>query len=97
VPVWPVTRALAVALLLALLALAGVSLWGWSANTRLTAAEALVRGYAEAVELRRRQDANTARLAAAAARLDTDLDTMEGGDAPLSDYLVGAAGRLWAR
>lgn len=94
-----IARWLLPGLLAALLAVGG---WGWwqhrravALEARADAAEALVQGYAEAAKMRAVQDAQQAALRADAAALDRDLETMEGGDAPLSDYLSGAAGKLW--
>lgn len=86
--------------LLALLLAAGG--WGWwqhrravAALDRADAAEAQVGAYQEAARMRAKQDAVLADLRADAAALDNDLQSMEGADAPLSDYLDDAAGRLW--
>lgn len=85
--------------LIAALVLGG---WGWwqqrraeAALARAAAAETLVLGYREAAQMRAVQDAHQARLRSEATALDHDLNTMEGGDAPLSGYLSGAAGKLW--
>lgn len=87
-----------VALALAL----ALGVWGaWqhrradAATERAAAAESLVLGYKEAAKMRAAQDARQARLRTEAASLDHDLNSMEGGDAPLSGYLSGAAGKLW--
>lgn len=74
-------------------ALAGLTAWHY--RGRALTAEARVAAYAEAAELRRQQDARQARLRAEAQDLDHDLATGEGANAPLSDYLRDAAGRLW--
>lgn len=86
-------------LLLALCGLLVLALaQGWRLaqwRERARAAEARVAAYAEAARIRSQQDRRQADLAAAARALDADLDRLEGGDAPLSDYLRSAAGRLW--
>ncbi|AJE46007.1 hypothetical protein [Celeribacter indicus] len=94
---WAVRLALAAALAAALL-----GLWGWAQATRakalearLEAAEAAIAGYEEAARIRRKTDRVLEQLRGEAAQLDTYLDTMEGGDAPLSDFLSDAARRLW--
>ena len=85
--------------LVAALILGGWGLWqqrrAVAAMSRAEAAESLVSGYKEAAQMRAVQDAHQARLRSDATALDHDLNTMEGGDAPLSDYLSGAAGKLW--
>lgn len=90
------------ALLAAAALLATITGWGvWqrsravSAEVRAEAAEALVAGYAEAARMRAVQDTRLAQLRNDAAALDRDLQEREGADAPLSDYLGTAAGRLW--
>ncbi|MBZ4023744.1 hypothetical protein CKO11_14920 [Rhodobacter sp. TJ_12] len=94
---WPLWLALGAAL-------GGALAWGHYTSLRadlvatradLAAARAEVSAYAEAVEIRRRSDETQARLREEAAALDHQLEQMEGGDAPLSDYLRTAAGRLW--
>lgn len=82
--------------------LAAITGWGlWQRSRAVTAleravdAEAQVAGYAEAARMRATQDALLAAQRAEAAALDHDLAGMEGADAPLSDYLGAAAGRLW--
>lgn len=82
--------------------MAALWLWGWwqqgradAALERAEAAESLVVGYREAAQMRAAQDANLARLRDDAAAIDHDLNTMEGGDAPLSGYLSDTAGKLW--
>ena len=62
---------------------------------RAEAAEARASGYAEAIRLRREQDQRLATLRAETETMDQDLAAREGTDAPLSDYLADAAGRLW--
>jgi hypothetical protein len=85
----------------ALLFLASLSYGLWQqgradrATARADAAESLSQGYQEAAAMRAKQDAAQAILRADAAVLDRDLESMEGADAPLSDYLGTAAGRLW--
>lgn len=87
---------LSLLMLCAALALALGQSWRLSIwRERAQAAEARVSAYAEAARIRSRHDRQMAGLAAAAAALDDDLDRMEGGDAPLSDFLRAAAGRLW--
>lgn len=89
------TRALLIALL-ALALLAGLQTWrlsGW--KTRAATAEAMAAGYARTAELRAESDRRQQALREAATRLDHDLSMGEGADAPLSDYLRDAAGRLW--
>jgi len=94
-----VTRLLLPGLLALTLALAG---WGWwqhrrasAATDRAEAAEALAEGYRIGAAMRAAQDAHLARRRADAAALDHDLQSLEGADAPLDDYLDAAAGRLW--
>ena len=62
-----------------------------AAREDLEAAEARIAGYEEAARWR---VAETKRAAEAAA-LDETLAKGAGADAPLSDYLRGAAGRVW--
>ncbi|SOB97640.1 hypothetical protein SAMN05877809_1027 [Rhodobacter sp. JA431] len=85
-------------------ALGGALAWGHYTRLRadlaatradLAAAQGMVTAYAEAAEIRRRSDEEQTRLREEAAALDHQLESMEGGDAPLSDYLRTAAGRLW--
>lgn len=61
------------------------------ARAELAAAEAQITGFQEAARWRR---AETQRVAEAAA-LDETLAMGVGADAPLSDYLRDAAGRVW--
>ena len=88
-------------LLPALLVLSALSYGLWQQNradratARAEAAEALSQGYQETAAMRAKQDAAQAILRVNAAALDRDLEAMEGADAPLSDYLDHAAGRLW--
>ncbi len=88
---------LALAALLA--ACAGWGLWQrhmmQEALARATAAEAQVAGYAEAAQVLADERARLARLAEDAAAQDRALQDMEGADAPRSDYLGAASGRLW--
>ena len=73
----------------------GLGCWALILRERLDSAEATIGGFEEAVRIRRQSDQEQARLRAEAAQLDDYLDAKEGGDAPLSDYLSDAAGRLW--
>ncbi len=83
--------ALCAALALALAQSWRLALWRDRAQT----AEARVSAYAEAARVRSQHERRHAALAAAAQALDHELNRMEGGDAPLSDFLRAAAGRLW--
>lgn len=83
------------ALLAALLACLGLGGWAWWLKGRNDDLSAAVSGYEEAARIRRKSDEEQARLKDEAAQIDTYLDTQEGGDAPLSDYLSDAAQRLW--
>ena len=62
-----------------------------AAREDLEAAEARIAGYEEAARWR----AKETQRAAEAAALDETLAKGAGADAPLSDYLRGAAGRVW--
>lgn len=76
--------------------LAGVQSWRFGqALDRALAAEAQVSAYAEAARIRADQDRRQARLREEAASLDQELQSMEGSDGTLSDYLRDAARRLW--
>lgn len=81
------------------LALAAWGLWQRGraiiAEQRAEVSEALVDGYQQTARMRAVQDAHLAVQRADAAALDHELETQEGADAPLSDYLDAAAGRLW--
>jgi hypothetical protein len=85
----------------AMLFLASLSYGLWQqgradrATARAETAEALSHGYQEAAAMRAKQDATQAILRADAAVLDRDLESMGGANAPMSDYLDRAAGRLW--
>ncbi|TNE65450.1 hypothetical protein [Celeribacter ethanolicus] len=83
---------LALALAVVALSIGG---WAWGLKFRNDALSAAVSGYQEAVRIRRQSDFEQAKIRAEAAQIDTYLDTQEGGDAPLSDYLSDAAGKLW--
>lgn len=73
----------------------GLGCWALILRERLDSAEAKLDGFEEAVRIRRQSDLEQSRLRKEAAQLDDYLDAKEGGDAPLSDYLSDAAGRLW--
>ncbi|MFE3836951.1 hypothetical protein [Pseudogemmobacter sonorensis] len=89
------TRAVAILALIAT-AVAAVQTWRVErTQARAEAAEAMVSAYEEAARMRRDQDARQAALRAEAQAMDHELAQGEGADAPLSDYLSGAAGRLW--
>lgn len=89
------TRAILIGSLICI-AIAAVQTWRVEAlRTRAENAEAQVSAYAEAARMRADQDRRQDQLRREAAELDHDLATQEGADAPLSDYLSGAAGRLW--
>jgi hypothetical protein len=64
------------------------------ATAALDAAERAVAAYQEAARISARVGADLAAQRDAATKLDHDLNT-GGTDAPLSDYLRDAAGRLW--
>lgn len=90
------------ALLVAAIGVAGVQSWRLDRTaaaldrtaTALRDAERQVAAYAEAARISARVGADLAAQRDEAAKLDHDLN--EGGtDAPLSDYLRDAAGRLW--
>lgn len=68
-------------------------LWWQLQATRseLAAARSRVAGYEEAARWRKAES----KRAAEAAALDETLRQETGADAPLSDYLRGAAGRVW--
>lgn len=68
-------------------------LTAWRA--RAEAAESRLVAWAEAARIRADHDRRLARLHDEAVALDHILANREGGDAPLSDYLRDAAGRLW--
>ena len=57
----------------------------------LAAVQAQLQGYKELDKFRLKQQA----AALQAAALDTELSMGVGADVPLSDYLRGAAGRVW--
>lgn len=83
-------------LAIAALLLAGLQTWrlsGWQA--RATAAEAQVSSLQAGIAAAAALQAELAALREDAARLDHDLSTMEGADAPLSDFLRAGAGRVW--
>ncbi|WP_102222794.1 hypothetical protein [Acidimangrovimonas sediminis] len=61
----------------------------------LAASEAQVAAYEEAARIRQADDARRAEIDATATERDHALQSDPGGDAPLSDYLAGAARRLW--
>jgi hypothetical protein len=73
----------------------GIGCWALVLHERLDSAEAKIDGFEEAARIRRLSDQEQARLREEAAQIDDYLDAQEGGDAPLSDYLSDAAGRLW--
>ncbi|WP_417245947.1 hypothetical protein [Celeribacter sp.] len=73
----------------------GLGCWVLILRERLDSAEAKIGGFEEAARIRRQSDQEQARLREEAAQIDDYLDAKEGGDAPLSDYLSDAAGRLW--
>lgn len=89
------TRAI-LALSLACAVLAGVQTYRLqSALTRADAAEARVAGYQRAATVRAETDAKLRQIALDASALDFTLSTEAGADESLSDYLSGAAGRVW--
>jgi hypothetical protein len=73
----------------------GLGCWALVLRDRLDIAEDKIGGFEDAARIRRQSDREQARLREEAAQLDDYLDAKEGGDAPLSDYLSDAAGRLW--
>ncbi|WP_417255372.1 hypothetical protein [Celeribacter halophilus] len=73
----------------------GLGCWAFVLRDRLDIAEDKIGGFEDAARIRRQSDREQARLREEAAQLDDYLDAKEGGDAPLSDYLSDAAGRLW--
>lgn len=91
------------------LAFAGLTTWGFmqrATNARLSAqvtqlqtavasAEAERDRAAQARDIARAHYLRMAKEAEDWAGLTRDLQTMEGRDAPLSDHLRSAAGRLW--
>lgn len=93
------TRGLLIFALLAALGLGGLSWHLQSRNARLSAAlsaaEAQVASYARTAEIHAAHIKRMAAEAEAWAAIDHDLKSMEGRDAPLSDHLRRAAGRLW--
>lgn len=93
------TRQALHAALLAIIFLGGMSalLWRLNGSLRadLEAASREIEGYRISIEV---HDAHIKRMEAENARwAETlrDLQSMEGRDAPLSDHLSRAAGRLW--
>lgn len=87
-----IATTLTVLLAVACLGLGG---WSWWLKIRNDDLSAAVSGYEEAMRIRRKSDADQARLKDEAAKTDSYLDQKEGGDAPLSDYLSDASQRLW--
>lgn len=85
-------RALLAAIVLGVIALCG---WQWhqldTLRADLASAQAAVEGYKELDKFRLKQQA----AAIEAAALDQELSQGVGADAPLSDYLRRAAGRVW--
>lgn len=73
----------------------GLGCWVLILREHLDSAEAKIGGFQEAARIRRQSDQEQARLREEAAQIDDYLNAKEGGDAPLSDYLSDAAGRLW--
>jgi len=65
------------------------------AEARITALEAELAARAEAAAVLRAHNRRLAADAAARAALIRELQSMEGADAPLSDFLRGAGERLW--
>jgi hypothetical protein len=66
-------------------------------DARIAALEAELAARAEAAAVLRAHNRRLESLAAERAGLIRDLQSMEGADAPLSDYLRDAAGRLWGQ
>jgi hypothetical protein len=66
-----------------------------AAEARISALEAELAARAEAAEILRAHNRRLAADAAARAALIRDLQSMEGADAPLSDFLRASGGRLW--
>jgi hypothetical protein len=64
-------------------------------DARIVALEAEIDARADAANVLRAHARRLERVAAERADLIRDLQSMEGADAPLSDYLRDAAGRLW--
>lgn len=90
-------RALILACVIAVLA-ASAGLQTWRLNQwrdAAQAAEAKNRAWAEAARIRKEADRRLEQIRRDAASIDHDLNTMEGGDAPLDPYLRDAARRLW--
>ena len=90
-----IIRALAAACLIL-----GLAAWYYhSRTTSLSAAPSVAEARVAQVEAADAvHRAHLTRMEGEAARWDallTDLQTMEGGNAPLSDYLRHAAGRVW--
>ena len=82
---------------LLVLAIGAALLQSWRldrAKTALDVAERAVAAYQEAARISARVGADLAAQRETATKLDHDLNT-GGTDAPLSDYLRDAAGRLW--
>ncbi len=73
----------------------GLTAWQWhrldTLRANLTSARAQIEGYKELDKFRLKQQA----AALEAAALDQELSEGVGGDAPLSDYMRRAAGRVW--
>lgn len=64
-------------------------------RAELAAAEARAAAFEEAARIHRRHVAQLEAAKAEAGALDRELQEGEGADAPLSDYLVRGAGRVW--
>ena len=79
--------------------LAGLAVWqSWRADAAEAEAARLraeVADYRQAADVVREHSARAKREAEARAVLDRDWREMGGRDAPLSDYLGRAAGKLW--
>lgn len=85
------------ALIVAVAIIATIMLCAWqyhqleTLRTDLATAHAQIEGYKELDKFRLKQQA----AAIEAAALDRELSEGVGGDAPLSDYMRRAAGRVW--
>lgn len=86
---------LRMAALAVMLALAGFGYWQAKAAQSARADAAAARAEAEGLREWARVQARELVAARAAAALDTELQQGDGADAPLSDYALRGAGRVW--
>lgn len=96
-----IQRYITCAMVAALIVSAGLA-WWWhdravEMGADLARANARVAQFETAAAVHRAHIERLERDAATWAEIETDLQSMEGRDAPLSDHLRRAANRLWAR